>query len=654
MKEPINERVLEPANDCHASILEVGVFKEIVPLANVDYVALQRIDNDNRQIRYNYNPVSTKTITTDSGFRKFEPGSLFRKARIDWSGASTPYTKFFGEDCTDCYPDGFNFGVMDQNNSLVYATNSSSGSGQYLNLPATTKHIMMKGASNATVTWCDAWPARTDAFSWGGSYAYNEVAGDTAVVHFRGRSFKWYATVPATKTGANVTLQIRFKVGDGDTWSSYSALSTFTLPNNISAEPVYEITYESGTLDADTTYEIKITNNDGNYCSIDSFEGYWEGSMTAYNEDNSRVFISYPEKTKQIYDKRFSNGSMNKWNEENWSIFGWVGDRVILTSAKGRNHGVANIIIFDKSIGNIYDPNNNTGIVPIPGGNADGSLTVDLDTGKRGNEIPQFVIFDSDEYFTNGLPWKQYTIGIYLLAGDIETYTSDSADIEFDSFVSRCSDCNPPSGNNFTVNKPIFFDGVTVHERLGLSVQFDNETHLDILRSLIEVLQAEASVGPEGISVKPRIGQDTDIMLREGENTLVNWNIANDLSQMATMLLSHGADIDGLPLFTLTENKRTRRRLGRTVMRQQDFRSLSDYFQLIGLSRTELEKRAYPVKRIHVSHIAANLGLGKGDSFLLWTKKLGTAIRVRIQDIEIDESSGRVYGLECVTWPQIA
>lgn len=650
MKEPINDRTLEPANDCHASIIEVGAYKEIIPLDNVKYLALQRIDNNNRQIRYTYNPVAGKTFTTDSGYRKFEPGSLFRKMRLTWSGAGTAYTKFFDDDCDGCFPDGFNLGIMDQNNSLVLATDSTSGTEFGVTLPATTKHVLIKGASNATVTWCDAWPARTDAFSWGGSYSFNEIVDDAFVVHFRGQSFRWYATVPANKTGAEVTVQIRSKTGS--TWTSYSTLSTFTLPSDISSQPVFEITYESGTLQPNTTYEIRVNNNDGNFCSIDSIEGYWEASMTEYNEDSSRIFIAYPEKIKQIYDKRFSNGSMYKWDEYNWFVFGWVGDRVIITSAKGRNHGRANIAILDKTIGNIYDPDV-PGIVPIPGGNPDGTLTVDLDTGTRGNEVPQYIVFDSADYFPDGLPWAHYTIGFYLLNSNIETYTSNTADIEFDSFVPRCKDCTPPTGDAITVNKPIFFDGIYAHERIGLSVQFDNETHLDILRSVIEVLQVEATAGANGLSVEPRIGQDTNIMLREGENLLVNNDITNDLSQMATMLVSSGADIDGLPLFTITENKNTRRRLGRTIMRQQDFRSVADYMQLVGLSRSELERRAYPQKRIRVTHIGSHLSLGKGDSFLLWTKKLGAAIRVRIETKEIDESSGRVFHLECITWPQI-
>ena len=153
--------------------------------------------------------------------------------------------------------------------------------------------------------------------------------------------------------------------------------------------------------------------------------------------------------------------------------------------------------------------------------------------------------------------------------------------------------------------------------------------------------------------MKPRIGEDTQVYLREGENTLVNWQITNDVSEVATMLVSSGADIDGLPLFTITEDKETRSRVGRTIMRQHDFRSVGSYIQLIALSRAELRKRAYPERRVQVSHISNELGLEKGDSFVLWTKKSGS-IRVRIERLEIDESDGRVYNMECVTWPRIS
>jgi hypothetical protein len=333
-----------------------------------------------------------------------------------------------------------------------------------------------------------------------------------------------------------------------------------------------------------------------------------------------------------------------------WISVNFTGDRVILLSAKGRHHGKAKIVMLDGN-SSIYDPGTSNHIF-IPGGDpSNGTLTIDLDTGKRGNEIPQYVLFDSNDYFTSGLPWGRYHIGLYYLKEDSRTYTSPTADVEFDSFVARCKDCTPSSGTNITVEEPIFLDSILVHEAVGLSVSFDNETHLDMIKNVAEAIQVEWKCDADGLLITPRLGTDTDIMLREGENTLVNWGIVNDVSQVASILLSNGADIDGLPLFTITENKKTRARLGRTIMRQQDFREIGDYFQLVGLSRTELEKRAYPPKRVTVTHVG-KLGLRKGDSFILWTKKTGS-IRLRIVHLEWDESSGRVYNMECVVWPQI-
>jgi hypothetical protein len=183
-------------------------------------------------------------------------------------------------------------------------------------------------------------------------------------------------------------------------------------------------------------------------------------------------------------------------------------------------------------------------------------------------------------------------------------------------------------------------------------VAFDNEEHLEILKATTEAIQVEWDITDAGLRVEPRIGADTFVYLREGHNIVVDWNITNDIEQMATMLLSNGADIDGLPLFTITEDKETRARLGRTVMRQHDFRGNASYLQLIGLSRTELRRRAYPEKRIGVTYVGDSLGLEAGDSFMLWTKKMGD-IRVRIQTKQINESNGREYVLECVRWPQI-
>lgn len=648
--EEINTRTLEAANDCHASIKEIGISGEIVGVDRIVPVGLQRIDNNNFQITYNHTADPTETTDTDAGYRRFEPGGFFKNVQFTWDGASSTFTKFFDSDCTNCYPGGFQFGVMDDTNNLVYATDSSSGT-TIKKFGAYTSYILMKGASDATVISVDSWPAQTDPLSYGGSYSYTTVAGDFAIIHFKGSSFRWYATVPDDQTGANVTVSIRNKDGAG-LWTDYSVLSTFDLPSDISAQVVYEITYESGILDADTVYEIKIDNNDGGFCSIDSIEGFWAASLVHYNEDSSRIFVSRPEIFKQIYDKRFSGGSMFKITSAGYAGFEFEGDRVIVVSAKGHHHGTASLILFDRTLGTIYDPGVSNHVF-IPGGDPDdGSLSIDLDTGKRGNEITQYILFDSNDYFANGLAWGKYAIYIFLKAGDLESYNTSVIDNEFDSFVPRCKDCVADTSPTVSVYKPIFLDGIYAHEVIGLSVSFDEEQNLEILKSTAEALQVEWDVTDTGLRLEPRVGTDTDIYLREGQNTLVEWEIVNDVSQMATILVSHGADIDGLPLFAITEDKATRARLGRTVMRDADFRNIADYQQLVGLSRGELKRRSYPQKRITVTHIASDLALNEGDSFLLWTRKMGS-IRVRIMRMETSETSGRVYNLECVTWPRI-
>ncbi len=654
MEKEINTRNLEAANDCHASISEIQVMENIIGRSVIKDLGLQRIDNNNFQITYTHTPDSSEIKTTDNGYRHFEPGSFFRRFRVSWSGAGgNNYTKFYDSDCANCYPDAFNFGIVDQHNNLIYA--SDGGSGTTTVVAGTfTSSLTMRGSSAATILECDAWPAKLDQLSWGASYSFTEIAGDTAIVEFRGESFKWYATVPDGKTGANVTMSIRSK--SGTTWSGWSTLATLKLPDNIHNEVVYSIPYESGYFASDTSYQIRITNNDGNFCSIDSFEGYWSASLVEYNEDSLRVRQANPENIKQIYDKRYSNGSMYKFFEPAFVSFGFTGDRVIVMSAKGRNHGKARLLLRDVTTNGDYDTGTSNHVF-IPGGNpVDGSLQIDLDTGKRGTEITQYVFFDSNDYFPNGLPWGKYAVTFYLYHADLEEYTDSVFNVEFDSFVNRCKDCVDAqhllySSELVTVNKPVFFDGVFAHETIGLSVSFDNEQHLEILKSATEAIQVEWDIEEAGLRVEPRLGRDTFTYLREGHNTLVDWNIVNDISQMATMLLSNGADIDGLPLFTITEDKETRARVGRTIMRQQDFRSLANYQQLIGLSRTELRRRAYPEKRMTVRY-TGNVDLEAGDSYMLWTKKMGD-IRVRIETKEIDETDGRTCILECVRWPQI-
>lgn len=646
----INERTLKPNNDCYASVLEVAAYKRIIERDTIKPLALQRIDNNNLQIRYFHVPEASETVTTSGSFREFEPGGFFRKFKVTYTGAGGSHNKFFPDDCANCYPDAWSFGIVDQNNDLILARDQSSGTNISVEGPVWTSTITMRGASDAVVTEVDTWPSVTDPLSWGASYSFTTVQDDYLVVRFRGQSFRWYATIPDDETGAEVKIEIRNKNSSG-TWTSWTTLeNNYPLPNDISSEVVYEITYESGDLLADTVYEIRITNQDGGFCSVDSFEGYWSASMSNYNNDSSRVFHYRPEKMTQIYDGRFSNGSMIKWNKSNFVSFRFEGDRVVLLSAKGRRHGIANVYLYDTGGVVLYGKTSSgNNVVNIPGGDGDGGLTVDLGTGKRGQEIPQYILFDSDEYFTNGLPWGKYTVYVVLKHDNLEEYEANIYDTS--NFVSRCEECKTPKKTE-TINKFIYFDSLYVHEKVGLSVSFEDETHLEMVKSVAEAIQVEWEVRENGLRFEPRIGQDTNEILREGHNTLVEWDIVNDIEPMASMLFSSGADIDGLPLSTVVEDRKNRNLLGRTVMRKHDFRETANYMQLIGLGRMELRRRRLPQKRIRVTHKAEDISLVQGDSFILYTKKQGP-IRVRIEHKNINESDGRRYELECIRWPLV-
>jgi hypothetical protein len=647
MTDPISDRTLKPENDCHASVLEVQAMRKFLPVDLIRPLARQRIDNNNMQITYFHTPDPSEIFTTDAGYRQFEPGGFFRKFSVSWSGANTTYTKFFSSDCSNCYPDGFNFGIMDQDNTLIYSSDSTSGTSTR-DAQIYTKSITMKGSSSATINWVDTWQSSYDPLSWGASYSWTSTEGDYASIHFRGQSFRWFATVPADKVGATVRIDIRSKT-DSSSWSGWTTLeNNFVLPNDISSTLVYEITYESGILAPDITYEIKIVNLDGSFCSIDSIEGFWSGSMNSFNEDSRRWTVGKPEQVVQIYDNRYSEGSMYKWHKKNFMNVRFTGDRAVLLSYKGRHHGKLKILL-ERFTGNVsYDEALNNRVF-IPGGSVtDGSLTVNLDTGKRGEEIPGYIMFDTNDYFPSGLPWASYKISWYL--DDIETFSAYPVDIT-EVFKPRCQYC-ADQGQAVTTNKWVYFDGGFLHEQLGISVTFQDQTHLEQIKALAEASQVEWGVTEDGIRFEPRIGEDTNIVLREGQDTVVKLGITSDIGKVASILFSEGANIDGLPLSTVVEDRSIRRTLGRTVMRKQDFREVGDYLQLVGLGRTELKKRKLPEKRIEVTHIASNLSLNKGDSFILFTKKTGP-FRVRIIHKEVDESDGRVYNLECIKWPII-
>jgi hypothetical protein len=667
VEREIPDTAIKPSNDCHASVIEIGAFQEIVNKKAVKPLALQRIDNNNRQISYYRVPNTDELrsyIRDGIHFLKFEPGTLFRKFGISWDGATTNYTKFFKKDCTNCYPDSFHFGIIDDDNTLILSSDSTSGTDVEVKGRQYTKHIITKGSSTPSLTWVDAWRGQTDPLSWGGSFSYTEKASDEFVVHFRGESFKWYATIPSGKTGARVIIQLRHKY-EGDRrspskseaimWSSYTTLETdFKLPDgDISNQVVYEIPYGSGILQPETVYEFRVILLDDNYCSIDSIEGYWSASFTEYNEDSTRINLSQVEVFKQIYNKRFTGGSMYKWNKPGASAsLQFEGDRIIIQSARGRYHGKLTLLLFQYNTNNTveYDPGVDNHIF-IPGGDpTSGELIVDLNTGKRGQEIPNAIIFDSNDFFPQGLPWGKYTMSIAYTPA--EKYSTTKYETGSDSFQYRCSSCNPKTSTAVEIYKYVYLDAIGVHERIGLSVDFDEKHHLEILSSIAEAIQVEWDVAESGLMLEPRLGRDTDIALREGEGTLVEYSIANDLSKMATRLLSYGSAIDGIDMFAITEDKKSRKAFGRTITRQQDFRDIGSYQQLIGLSRTELRRRTKPEKRVVVRHTAPYLDLVRGDSFILWTKESGN-IRLRIQSIEISESGGTSFNMECVEWPQI-
>lgn len=670
-----NDRRLTPANDCHASIVEFGVYNEIIKKDVIKPLALQRIDNNNKAITYSRTPGpgETKKVNINGlTLRKFEPGTFFSKFRVSWSGANNTYTRFYKSDCTDCYPSGFSFGIVDDENNFTYRSDNSSGSSVLVKGKNEMSSVITKGTLTASIVWHNSWKGKTDPLSWGGSYSYTEGEGDNFFVHFRGESFRWYATIPSTKTGARVKIEYRGKINttnytrrrgptglSANFWSGWVTLEEdFQLPSGVTNEVVYELPYGNDILNANTVYEIKVTLLDDGYCSLDSIEGYWSASFTEYNEDSTRISLSDTVNMKQIYDKRFSAGSMYKWNKPKSSArFSFEGDRILVKSARGRHHGTLRFLLFYYSDGIVdYDAGVDEHVF-IPGGDPDdGSLAVDLDTGAVGQEITQFVAFDTDELFRDngGLPWGKYTLLISYNQKDAEKYTASKTETGSDNFIQRCHNCDGSGGTTASIYEYVYLDGIIAHEQLGLSVQFQDTTYLDIIKSVADAIQVEWDITPDGLRLEPRIGSDTHYALREGDNVLVGYKVVNDLSKIATRLLAQGSDIDGLPLSALVEDKATKRRVGRSITRVADFRDTASYTQLVGLARTELKRRNRPEKRIQVSYIGNTFPLEPGDSFMLWTKKMGD-IRVRIDRKERvqSSSSGTQYNLECVEWPQI-
>jgi hypothetical protein len=573
---------LNPSSDCHASVVELGIYRKIIDRDNIPNLVYHQIQNDNRQITFYHVPKAEEMITAGSS-KKFEPGSFFRN--VTWTGSGT---------------------VKDEYNTTIY-----SGAGAALECPAYSR-LLLFSDSSAQVTEADTWMSITDAFSYGGSYSYTDVDRDYATLHFRGVSLKWFATVPEGVTAGQVSIELRAKADDGS-WGGWSTLDTIVLPTGVSAEKVFEITYESGTLSDETVYELRITNLNGGYVSIDAFAGYWSASFSEINQDDSRFRMQLPSEALPMYNQIYTFGSVYEYKDKGHLAkmgFHFTGDRIIVYAKKGINYGRIQIALW-----------NTTGdalaTYPIPGGEADGSLIVDLESTFY---VPQAVIFDSNKFFTApGLPWAHHWLAIY-----------------------KPTDINP-----------IWIDGVGVHETSGLSVKFVNTSHLDILKNTCEALQLEWDITENGILITPRLGTDTDEIYAEGRGTTISIQDDEDASQIATMLISSGSDIDGLPLTTVVENKVTRTLFGRTIQRLYDFRNIGDYFTLIGASRTELLRRRAPQKKITITDAPGPLRVNLGDSFI--AKKSDLEVQVRLITTTRNQSSseGTTYSMECIEWPQI-
>lgn len=595
----INKTELTPSNDCYASAIEIELSRKIIGRDSIPNYSYHQIENDNRQITYVHYPEASEMITAGSS-KKYEPGNHFRLLTVTTDSGDVE--------------------IIDEWNNTIY----NGAPPTNLTVPANTSFLLFKG-TNPGVYEVDTWPSVIDVFSYGGTYAYSRKLSDTAVLHFRGVSLKWFVTVPLAETPGAVHLEYRYKIGS--TWSAWSdfAIGTFywngvlsttdssnlTLPSDVSAHKVFEITYESGVLQDDTSYEFRISKLDNNFTSIDAFAGFWSASYSDLNEDDPRIAIRVPNEAVQIFDQKLSNASAYKFLDVGGLTkqgVSFMGDRAIVYSRKGPDYGIIRVALLDMSTTPVT-------LVYIPG-TANGYVEVDLNNSY---DISQFVILDTNISFaSNPLPWGYYRIGIYK---------PDDPD-------------------------PMWVDGVGLHETSGLSVKFVTTNHLEILKNTAEALQLEWDVTENGIRVVPRIGTDTNEIFAEGRGTTIGISETEDVEPMASMLLSTGADIDGLPLTAVVEDKNTRRLIGRTIQRTYDLRSTADYFVLIGATRAELQRRRKPQQRLTVKRVGS-LPINHGDSFIVKTPK--TEMRVRANTITRTQSStgGTEYIVECTEWPPI-
>jgi hypothetical protein len=645
---------IDARGDCRASLVEVGVYREIFKRKKITNHVLRQIQHDNRQITYQHTPDATETRTINksgTNYRYFEPGTFFKSVVLNYTTGSSLYDKFYKNDCSSCYGK-FSFGLLDQNNSMIkYSTElSKTFSNVTVNLPAFTKHIIIKpGNSSTVVTSVDAWHGKMDGLSFGGSYAYTHKAGDTAIVHFRGTSFIWWSTVPAGSDAGQVKIEIRSKP-DGSNWGAWSTIvDSLTLPVGVAAYKVWEIPLNSGILVENTVYEIKITTLNSGFVSIDGFGGYWESEYSEINEDHEKVRMSSPNNFKQIYNEKLSNASAYKLNKTGSSLsYTFKGDRVLLKMAKGPNNGRVKIWITRG-----YRPYDALdAVVNIPGGNTDGSLVLDMETGtSRGHVIPQAVVFDSKNYFADGLPWGTYTISLCLERIEKKKIPANEATDE--DFVNTCDKCRITSSKTqVTIVKPLYIDGFGAHEETGISLKFVNENQFKQLQTVCDSLHMDWEITTKDeLNVVPRIGTDYNIIIKEGHDVLVRKQIVRDASVVATHLLSYAGDVNGEPIYNVLEDKYNSAIMGRTVTRTYDYKNLTDYITLAGAQRIELEKRRRkPEYRIMVTLANTDYGLKNGDTFRLKAKDFDERVQVIAKSSGQSVSEGRYYELECVKW----
>lgn len=576
----IDKEIIVPSSDCHASIVEIGVYGKILDRDFISRTPYQQIDGTSKQITFYHEPAASETFAAGSA-RKFEPGGFFRNVTISTSGSVE---------------------AKDEYNAVMY----SGGSGSFV-CPAYTRMLKFTGSGDVVVTYANTWPSVLSAYSYGGSYSWTEIQGDYILLDFRGVSLKWFATVPEDKTPGTASIELRSKNEDG-TWNAWQTLeASFQLPADIAGEKIWEVTYESGILQPETSYQVRITNLGTDFISIDAFAGFWSSSYVEFNEDHERMEVRHQKDNQQLYDLRYGAGSIYQLDSNSPSIQTWIhfefeGDRILLFSRMGPGYGSLKLGF--------------NGDLDIPGGETDGSVIIDLE---HDFDIPQAVVFDSNDWFTtDGMPWGDYKVSVNKIGSD----------------------------------DPVWFEGFGVLETAGLSVKFIDTSYLEVLKSVTEAIQLEWDITENGLLIVPRLGEDTEVIFSEGKGTTIKVENVQDISQVASMLVASGADIDGLPLTAIVENKTNRQLLNRTIMRPYDLRNIGDYFTLIGAARTELLRRRKPQRRITVT--TTNLrGLTYGDSFIVNDKEFTGRVRAMTIMQRQTHGEGIEYTIECLEWPQI-